>query len=137
MGMTVEISTTIVHAIHAAAAASPDREVCGLLLGNAERVTEILPAANVAADPATTFEIDPGTLLAAHRGARSGGPAVLGHYHSHPRGAVRPSAADAAASHADGALWIIANAETLGCWCAVAAGPVAGRFVPVTLRFVG
>lgn len=137
MGMTLEIATGIAQAIRAAAAASPDREVCGLLLGEGERVTALLAADNVAFDPAVTFEIDPRALLAAHRAARVGGPAVLGHYHSHPRGPVRPSATDAAASHADGALWIIANGGTLGCWRAVADGPVAGRFVPVALRFVG
>ena len=137
MGMTLEIATGIAQAIRDAAAASPDREVCGLLLGEPGRVTALMPAANVAADPATTFEIDPSALLTAHRAARGGGPVVLGHYHSHPRGPVRPSSADAAASHADGALWIIANAETIGCWRAVADGPVAGRFVPVRLRFVG
>ncbi|MCC2976148.1 M67 family metallopeptidase [Sphingomonas sp. PL-96] len=135
--MTVEIATRIAQAIRDAAAASPDEEVCGLLLGTAERVEALQPARNVAADPRTSFEIDPQALLAAYRAARAGGPAVVGHYHSHPAGPVRPSAADAAASHGDGALWIIANAETTGCWRAVARGPVAGRFVPVALRFVG
>jgi proteasome lid subunit RPN8/RPN11 len=135
--MTLEIATGMAQAIRAAAAASPDREICGLLLGEGARVTALLPAANVAADPATTFEIDPRALLTAYRAARAGGPAVLGHYHSHPRGPVRPSRADAAASHGDGALWIIANGDTIGCWRAVPEGPVAGRFVPVALRFVG
>ncbi|MFV0624625.1 Mov34/MPN/PAD-1 family protein [Sphingomonas sp. ac-8] len=135
--MTLEIATGLAQAIRAAAAASPDREVCGLLLGAGGRVTGLLPADNVAADPAATFEIDPRALLAAHRAARAGGPAVLGHYHSHPRGPVLPSRTDAESSHADGTLWIIANAETLGCWRAVAEGPVAGRFVAVALRFVG
>jgi proteasome lid subunit RPN8/RPN11 len=135
--MTVEIATGIAQAIRDAAAASPTHEICGLLLGSERRIEALLPARNVAADQAVTFEIDPQALLGAHRRARAGGLAVLGHYHSHLRGPVRPSAADAAASHADGALWIIANAETLGCWRAVADGPAAGRFVPVALRFVG
>lgn len=137
MGMTVEIATGLAQAIRAAAAASPAQEVCGLLLGAEGRVEALLPAANVAADPARHFEIDPQALLAAHRAARAGGPAVIGHYHSHPTGVVAPSATDAAASHGDGALWIITDGETLGCWRAVAEGPVAGRFVPVELRFVG
>jgi proteasome lid subunit RPN8/RPN11 len=135
--MTLEIATGMAQAIRAAAAASPDREICGLLLGEGTRVTALLPTTNVAADPATTFEIDPRALLTAYRAARAGGPAVLGHYHSHPRGPVRPSGADAAASHGDGALWIIANGDTIGCWRAEPVGPVAGRFVPVALRFVG
>lgn len=137
MGMTVEIATGLAQAIRAAAAASPAQEVCGLLLGVEGRVEALLPSANVAPNPARHFEIDPQALLAAHRAARVGGPAVIGHYHSHPTGPVAPSRTDAAASHGDGALWIIANAQTLGCWQAVANGPVAGRFVPVVLRFVG
>ena len=42
-----------------AAHATPDREICGLLLGEGLRVTNILPAANSAPDPATGFAIDP------------------------------------------------------------------------------
>ena len=137
MGMMVEIATGLAQAIRDAAAASPAREVCGLLLGTEGRVEALVPAVNVARDPQRNFEIDPQALLAAHRAARAGGAAVIGHYHSHPTGLVAPSPTDAAASHADGALWIIANGETLGCWRAVRNGPVAGRFVPVALRFVG
>ena len=60
---------------------SPDREVCGLLLGHGDCIHDVQPCRNIAADPASRFEIDPAQLLAAHRAARAGGPAIVGHYH--------------------------------------------------------
>lgn len=89
------------------AAASPDREICGLLLGEGSRVSELVPAANVADDPSQRFEIDPMVLLRAHREARRGGGQVLGHYHSHPSGVAEPSRCDAELAHADNALWLL------------------------------
>lgn len=91
-------------------------EACGLLLGTrtAEgwRVERIVPTANVHAHPTRFFEIDPATLIAAHRAARSGGAQVLGCYHSHPSGRAWPSAADAAAAAGDRSVWaIIAGGE--------------------------
>ncbi|SFR97290.1 Mov34/MPN/PAD-1 family protein [Sphingomonas jatrophae] len=108
--MVRQISRTLAERIRVLAAADPGREVCGLLLGAGEVVTAILPAANVAANPARAFEVDPAVLLAAHRAARDGGPAVLGCYHSHPNGVARPSARDAAAAQ-PGQLWLIVAAR--------------------------
>src|SRR5262249_34905960 len=111
-----------------AAAASPDAEVCGLLLGQGRAVETVVPCANVAPDPRDSFEIDPVALIAVHRAARRGGPALGGHYHSHPRGEATPSARDAAAAEA-GSYWIIIGAGELRCWLAAA----GGRFVPIAL----
>jgi len=80
------------------------------------RITEAEACANVAADPARRFEIDPGALFAAHRRARAGGQAVIGHYHSHPSGAAVPSARDAAQAMGDGALWLILTAREGRLW---------------------
>ena len=60
--------------------------------------------ANVATDPTRHFEVDPAALVAAHKGARSGGAQVIGYFHSHPNGLARPSATDAATSARDGAV---------------------------------
>lgn len=118
-------------------AAASAAEVCGLLLGVAApgtvAITHLLPAANVAADPARFFEIDPAVLLAAHRAARAGAPQVVGHYHSHPGGDATPSPRDAAAAAPDGALWLIAAAGTVAAWRAVADGALHGRFDAVEL----
>lgn len=117
------ISSELLGRILAHAGAEPEREVCGLLLGTHDRITAATPAVNVAACPATRFELDPAALIAAHRAARIGGPAVLGHYHSHPSGRAEPSAHDRAMATGD-ALWlIVAGGEArlfrAGSWEAV------------------
>ena len=128
------ISSDILGRIAAETKADPHREICGLLLGREGTIEEARACRNVAADPATRFEIDPAALLAAHRAARSGGRAVIGCYHSHPSGSARPSPRDAADAAPDGSLWLIASATAITAWCAVADGAIHGRFVPVGLR---
>jgi len=114
--MGYAISSTLLDGLLAEAKNSPDREVCGLLYGSDGRIAEAEATANVAADPARRFEIDPAALFAAHRRARGGGRAVIGHYHSHPSGAAVPSARDAAQAMGDGALWLILTAGEGRLW---------------------
>jgi proteasome lid subunit RPN8/RPN11 len=133
MAMRVEISTGALARIVASAAASPATEICGLLLGTATRVVAIEPCRNVADDPARWFEIDLVALLAAHRRARGGGPALIGCYHSHPNGIAAPSPRDAEAAAPDGGIWLIVAGEQVTAWRAVADGPVYGRFTPLTI----
>ncbi|MBX9815700.1 MAG: hypothetical protein A4S12_02610 [Proteobacteria bacterium SG_bin5] len=132
MAPSVSISSALLTALRARAAASPV-EICGLLLGAPGAILEAPPCANVAAEPERRFELDPAALFAAHRRAREGGPAILGHYHSHPEGPARPSAEDARQAAADGALWLILAAREARLWRAVAAGAWHGRFDPVAL----
>ena len=86
----------------------------------------------MAADPARTFEIDPVALFAAHRRARGGGPAVIGHYHSHPSGVPIPSPRDAAQAMGDGAVWVILGGGLARAWRSVE----AGAFVEETIEYV-
>ena len=132
--MVVDISSAVLAGIRALAAAAPDREVCGLLFGTAGWIETAQPCRNVAADPARRFELDPAALLAAHRAARTGGPAIVGHYHSHPSSSPVPSTCDAEAASADGAIWLIVAAAECRGWRAVADGAIHGRFDPVMLR---
>ena len=132
--MVLDISSAVIAHIHAAADASPDLEICGLLFGTAARIETAQHCSNVAADPARRFELDPAALLAAHRAVRTGGAAIVGHYHSHPSGSPVPSTCDADAAAADGAIWLIAAGGELRGWRAVADGAIHGRFDPVTLR---
>jgi len=98
------------------------------------RVDAILPAANVAADPAHRFEIDPAVLLAAHRAARAGGPEIVGHYHSHPQGGPAPSATDAAMAQGEDEIWLIVGDDgALGAWRASSRGVMHGRFSPLAI----
>ena len=129
----LEISSTALHHIVAAANADPAREVCGLLFGDDARITRAEPCANVAADPARTFEIDPAAHFAALRAERDGGAKLIGYWHSHPSGDVRPSATDAAMAAADGKLWLIVAGSEIGVWRAGGAG-AHGRFVAVPYR---
>ncbi|OHD03992.1 MAG: peptidase [Sphingomonadales bacterium RIFCSPLOWO2_12_FULL_63_15] len=115
--MSVTISSLLRDRIVALAAAD-DGEICGLLLGQAGWIEAIAPAANVAADPARHFELDPAVLIAAHRAARSGGPKVVGYYHSHPSGVALPSATDAACAMPDGTLWLIVAGKEVRLWIA-------------------
>lgn len=118
------------------ARSDPARERCGLLLGRDDRVLDVRPAANVHAQPERHFELDPAVLIAAYRAERTGGLAVLGHYHSHPTGAATPSLADAAAAAPDGRLWLIVTSERVGLWRSVAAGALYGRFDPVEVDWL-
>ncbi|BCI70366.1 hypothetical protein SUS17_1014 [Sphingomonas sp. S17] len=131
--MTVTISSDALDFIRKSAAALPDREVCGLLLGEGNSIVSAVPCTNVAAEPWHRFEIDPAALIAAHRGARGGGPAVIGHYHSHPTGLPEPSPRDAADAAPDGTIWLIAGGGEVTAWRAVAAGRRHGRFEPLAL----
>ncbi|QEH78514.1 M67 family metallopeptidase [Sphingomonas sp. C8-2] len=135
--MELRISRVALDEILSAAAASPGAEICGLLFGRTSArgavVTGLRPCANVAANPRDSFEVDPAALIAAHRAARAGGPALVGHYHSHPGGSPDPSARDAAAAE-PGGYWIIAGGGTLRAW--YADGRQAdgrGRFRAVTI----
>ena len=108
----------------AEAARAHPHEACGLLLGRrddggTERIMAITPAANVAPDPTCHFEIDPTTLIAAlraERGGHGGALALLGWYHSHPRGEAIPSATDRASAPGDGRLWAIIAGDTVRLW---------------------
>ncbi|QNE31294.1 M67 family metallopeptidase [Sphingomonas sp. NBWT7] len=132
MGIRLQISRSLRERIIAEATASLD-EICGLLLGEGATVSDAVACANVHPTPATHFELDPTVLFHALRTARAGGPAVIGHYHSHPTGSTMPSTTDAAAAAADGAFWIIAADGGVAAWRAVRDGTVHGRFDPVAL----
>lgn len=112
----VRIPQTLLESLHKEAAKAYPDECCGILLGQANTITAIRPAANVHATPGSHFEIHPATLIAAHRDARHGGPRVLGYYHSHPNGLAEPSATDHAMAAHDGATWAIIAAGNVTFW---------------------
>jgi proteasome lid subunit RPN8/RPN11 len=129
--MGVEISRGVLQRILAHAASAPEREVCGLMLGTpalAEVATE-----NVSANPADSFEIDPAALFAALRAERTGGPRLIGHYHSHPNGLATPSERDAMMATSPGRLWLIVASGEARLWSEVPGGAVHGAFEPVEL----
>lgn len=121
------------------------QEACALLVGidrgdGRLEVQRIVPAANVAAEPAHGFEIDPATHIALLRGLRERNAAdrILGHWHSHPNGRPEPSATDAAMIHDPGLVWLISAVDAAGH----ARPPRAfrplpeGRFEPMAIETV-
>ena len=114
--MTVEVSSQVMEAMIAEAAAVHPRECCGILLGEGAVITAILRAENVHGDAVKHFEIDPQALVDAHRAARAGGPQVLGYYHSHPNGLERPSSRDLDMAARDGAVWAIIAVGGVTFW---------------------
>jgi proteasome lid subunit RPN8/RPN11 len=134
MVQIVRISRELLDRLASLSAAEPAREICGLLLGDGDRIAAIEPARNVAADPAAHFEIDPAVLIAAYRRERNGGARVIGHYHSHPSGDARPSDRDAADAAGAGRLWLILGRDGPCLWREAPAGSVAAAFEATVLR---
>ncbi|MEO0500549.1 MAG: Mov34/MPN/PAD-1 family protein [Pseudomonadota bacterium] len=120
-------------AMRAAAERAHPEEACGLLFGGGSRIDYAVTTANVAPDRLHRFEIDPAALFAAQRAARTGGPQLVGYFHSHPNGDPNPSPVDAAAAAADGRIWIVVAGGRLSAWRAGRTG-LHGRFAPITLH---
>lgn len=116
--MRMTIASAVAEQLIALAARSSD-EICGLVFASGMHIDAIEPAANVAATPGDSFEIDPAVLFTAARHARAGGRAALGCYHSHPTGAPVPSARDVAGIGGEGEVWLIVAADRLSAWRAV------------------
>lgn len=104
----------------AATSAAFPLEACGLLFGsrsgNLVLVEAASVAANIAADPRCRFEVEPRHLIDSQRSARNGGPAVVGVWHSHPEGPLRPSAADRAGVTDPSWIWIIVSPQGLAAF---------------------
>jgi proteasome lid subunit RPN8/RPN11 len=115
MVVQLRIARSVIAELLAEARRAAPEECCGLLLG-ASGIASIAPAANVAPDRRREFEIDPRTLIAAHKAERSGGTKLLGYYHSHPAGGAEPSATDRARAAGDGRIWAIVGTGEVRFW---------------------
>jgi desampylase len=112
-------------------------ECCGLLYGREDTIIAIEQCANVAADPAQHFEIDPAALIAAHKRARAGGPPLIGYIHSHPNGLAGPSPTDVQQASDDGRYWLIVTDGKLSAWRPTATDGVVDGFEQVSLIVEG
>lgn len=131
--MTLIISSTILDDLRRYAKAAAPEEACGLLFGEGTTVLRAAQAKNVAENRRLYFEIDPAVLIAAERAMRDGGEDIIGYFHSHPSGSVKPSQTDAAMAAPDGRMWLITNGEEVAAWQAVSDGQIFGRFDPIPL----
>lgn len=86
--------------------------------GPVPELVELHATPNRAADRRTRFELDPAAVVAAEDRARARGLAIVGVWHSHPRGPARPSDADRAAALAWGTGWlsVLSAPGALSCW---------------------
>jgi len=114
--MRVRISRANEALLLGLAAAASEREVCGLVFGEAGVVDAVLPVANVASDPTRHFEIDSAAVFDAVRRERDGGPKLLGYFHSHPKGPPIPSATDLRLAASDGKIWLIIGEGRITAW---------------------
>lgn len=89
----VEIRRAVVDAMRAHARAALPNECCGLLIGSPGVIRRAAPARNLRRAP-DRYLVDPADHFAALRAARAAGLEVVGAYHSHPGGALRPSDVD-------------------------------------------
>lgn len=121
--------------IRAAARAAFPNEACGLLVGQGDRVTRVVPSANIAPRGRDRFEIDPRVRLALMKDLRGTDERLLGHWHSHPGAAPEPSATDLAQAHEPALLWLICGVSSGGETVLKAwkLEPEAGRFARVPL----
>ncbi|TYC81595.1 M67 family metallopeptidase [Novosphingobium sp. BW1] len=123
--MDIDVTREVLETLHRLAAAAHPHECCGLLLGapgsrtaaeERECIVAVLESANVDPYPAIRFAIDPLILLRAHKAARTGGPSVLGYYHSHPTGKPAPSVTDCEHSTGDCRIWAIVAGDDVAFW---------------------
>lgn len=91
-----------------------EREVCGLIAAHAGRPTRCLPVSNIAASPATRYEMDPEGQIDAMRTMREGDETLFAIYHSHPGSQAVPSATDLAHAAYPGTLYLIVSLKTKG-----------------------
>jgi [CysO sulfur-carrier protein]-S-L-cysteine hydrolase len=76
------------------ACGSPAVEICGLLGGEANRLTSFYPVRNIAGQPERSFLLEAEGQIEAMRRMRDSGESLRGIFHSHPDSPAAPSATD-------------------------------------------
>ena len=116
----VRIEREALTAIVAHARRDAPNECCGLLIGRPGAIIEAVPASNGASDPSRRYEISPVDYFTQIRrcrtinAAQSENFAVIGAYHSHPRGGPEPSETDTAQAFRDFVFVIVGLAGAAG-----------------------
>lgn len=106
MTSPLRLSRTAVETIRRAAAASPEKEICGLLVGGADAV-EAYETPNRHPKPENGFAVCDAAHARLQRQARAAGAKIVGCFHSHPSGETAPSETDLLAANGDGFIWVI------------------------------
>ncbi len=109
-------------------------EACGLLVGIAETVHQVIPVANTM-HSAVRFKMDPRAQVEAMMKIEDDGHQLVGIYHSHPKGPAGPSALDRSEAAYPKAAYLIFSPQR-GEWeChAFAMLPDGPREIPLFLE---
>jgi desampylase len=116
----VRIDREALTAIVAHARRDAPNECCGLLIGRPAEILEAVPASNGASDPTKRYEISPVDYFSQIRRCRRINEqqgerfAVVGAYHSHPRGSHEPSETDDAQAFRDFVFVIVGLGGSAG-----------------------
>lgn len=93
--MGVQIEAAIIDSMVEHARSEAPLECCGLLMGQAGRITRLRRIRNLAQSP-VRYEMAPAELFRFFKDLRGSGLQHLGIYHSHPSSEAFPSATDVA-----------------------------------------
>lgn len=96
MTNSIQIQGDVLQSLIRHAGQNPRVECCGFLAGGEGIITSAYPAENIAANPATSYEVATKEIVQVTREIRAAGLEMLGIYHSHPNGRGEPSATDIA-----------------------------------------
>ncbi len=102
------LPTSIHDAIITHAREGKPEEICGLLRGKDDVVSDIRRAWNVALNRIMDYEIDPAALLVQFQWEDEGGE-LIAIYHSHPLSPAYPSASDAYNAYYPDAVYLICS----------------------------
>lgn len=102
----LRLSLSAAKTIREAAAATPSREICGLLVKTRDGADAHLTP-NRHPNPELGFAICAAAFAKIQRTARAYGGTVIGCFHSHPSGETSPSETDLLAAAEDGFVWLI------------------------------
>jgi proteasome lid subunit RPN8/RPN11 len=108
------IPRTLVNRLLYAAQQAASAEICGLIGARAGIPGHCYPVANIAAEPASRYEMDPKGQIDALRLMRERGEELFAIYHSHPSSPAVPSAIDRDAASYPDALYLIVSLVTKG-----------------------
>lgn len=106
MTLVLRLTVKAADAIRRAAAATPDQEICGLLIEEQGGVEAHL-SPNRHPEPSLGFAICDAFHARTQRIARARGARIVGCFHSHPSGETAPSDTDLLAANEDGFIWLI------------------------------
>lgn len=107
-------------------------EACGLLGGDGEQVTVVLPVENLS-HSSVRFRMEPAAQVRALLHLDEAGQDLVGIFHSHPAGPPAPSITDAREAAYPEAAYLVWSPEGQG-WRCEAFRMDAGRFMPIELE---